>query len=156
MRKAILFLLAAILTVGAFDLQAQKKRSTTKTKARTTVVATNPDGEPIKQILEQNELVVQDIKTLEETDPSLIYQVISTKAFLGPALDIASQYPSYKLTDNDKNALIASFNKMLDSMKPGLVKAGNSEAKVNKTIDDLKTTLATQIKKLVLLQGFYR
>ena len=153
MKKAVLFLLAAILTVGAFDAQAQKKKSASK--AKTTAVAAKPDGEPIKQIIEKNDLVVKDIKTLEQTDPSLIYQVISTRAFLGPALEIASQNSSYQLTANDKKALIASFNKMLDAMKPGLVKAGNSQANVNKTINDLKTTLASQINKLVILQGFY-
>ena len=155
MKKAVLILLAAIITIAALDVQAQKKKPTSKTKAKTTTVVTNPDGEPIKQIIEQNEVLVNDIKELEETNPSVIYQVIATQAFLGPALDIASQNPSYQLTTNDKKALVASFNKMLDAMKPGLVKAGNSQTKVNKTIGDLKTILASQINKLVLLQGFY-
>lgn len=155
MKKVVLFILAAILTVGIFDVQAQKKKSTSKTKAKTTTVAVNPDGEPIKQIIEQNDLLINDIKELETTNPSIIYQVLSTKAFLGPALDIASTNPSYQLTANDKKSLVASFNKLLDAMKPGLVKAGNTQAKVNKTIGDLKTTLASQINKLVILQGFY-
>lgn len=155
MKKVFVCLLAAILAIGVSDVQAQKKKSSSRTKTQSTAVTAKPDGEPIKQIIEKNQEIIDEIKNLEGVDPSLIYQIISTQAFLGPALEIASQNPSYQLTANDKKALVASFNKLLDATKPGLVKAGNSQANVNKAIGDLKTTLASQINKLFILQGFY-
>lgn len=150
MKRFLILLLTALSVVGASDAMAQKKSST-----KTTAAAPASLGEPIKQIVEVNEVVISDIQKLEKSDPSVIYQVLKTRAFMGPALEFASNNSDYRLTTADKKALIESYNKVLDAMKPGLVKAGYNQTNVNKMISDVKSVVASEINKLVTLQGFY-
>lgn len=157
MKRILALLLTALMVIGASDAMAQKKSSTTrsKSKAKTTAEAPATLGEPIKQIIEENQGVISDIQKLERESPSVVYQVLKTRAFMGPAVQIASENSDYRLTNADKKALIQSFNQVLDATKPGLVKAGYKQANVNKMISDMKSVMASEINKLVILRGFY-
>ena len=131
-------------------MYAQSKKKSGK-KTGTTVVKEKV-GEPIQEIINQNDEIIASI---DQLDPSLVYQIINTQAFLGPAAQVAASNPNYQLTSADKQALKNSFTKMLDSMKPGLVKMGNTKAQVNKVIGDIQNELNKQINQLVTLKGFY-
>ena len=151
MKKSVITLFSALLMFGAVNIEVQAQTSASKTSMSQTSL-----GEPIKEMITTNDVVIKDIKTLEDSNPSMVAQVIKTQAFMGPAAEIAAENGSYKLTSADKKALIESFNKVLDSTKPSLVKLGNTQAKVNKAVNDIKTKMAAEINKIVYLQDFYR
>ena len=151
MKKLILFIfICAIAIPGSSGINAQTKKKT-GSKAKTTIVK-EEIGEPIQEILDKNAKMTE---ALGDIEPSYVYQILNSQAFFGAAATVASSNPNYKLTGADKQALKDSFSKMFNAMKPGLVKYGYTQAKVNKLIDDLKTEVNKQINQLTTLRGFY-
>lgn len=156
MKKIITCILSvALLFCCSLDMNAQKKKSRSSHRT-TTAAAQQPVGEPVREIIDMNNQVVNDIKTaLNNYGPEVVSQIYQTRAYIGPATEIASKHSDYKLTAADKRALYSSFDKVVDAMKPGLIKAGNSSARVTKNLSDLKNVLHQQINKMTYLQGFY-
>ena len=151
MKKFIVFLFISVMALPlSSGIYAQSKKKSA-TKAKTSVVK-EQIGEPIQEILNQNDQITA---SLDEVDPSIVYQIIKTQAFLGPAAQVAASNPGYRLNGADKQALKNSFSKMLNAMKPGLVKNGNSQAQVNNLIEGIKTELNKSINQMTTLSGFY-